>query len=248
MIIGTLTLLSLLFFGSYQGAFFELENVEKLIKHHVEDDVRKDKALEYSKAYFDFVKESRKEGEKLKKELKKLSENRETSREDLEKVLDAVNGIDIQLQQHWAVSITNVKSNITEKEFEAILKDGVEDLNEKSQEKADMTRQKFFTGAKSSIDKHVENSDTKQKSIESLETYEAKVNRLYSLQDRINFADSPILRKYDASVGDYDPLFNLVNEQKRAVLEAYFDFHFDLVKLLTDDEWKELNKDFQKLL
>jgi hypothetical protein len=243
MIISTIAVISMLF-GSGLGAFFEIPQVEKLIKENVEDKDRKKEATTISKEYFKAVKKIRNEENKVIKELKKAAAIRSTTKEELNVLIDSISSIDLKGRQTWVKMRLEITKILTKEEFDKIIIAGTtEDKKvEKQNLKAKQKRDKAIQDIRVSLKEVITDQAKINNVLEDFQQYEDAVNDLFKMHDEINYKLDETLRKYDVSEEELQTIMENVGKYNDGVLNAFETFNFQLVEQTTDEEWENINK------
>lgn len=249
MIIGTITLLSLLFFGGQlQGPFFQLPNIEKHVKSIVENEESRDKTLTICKDYLSEVKLERKAQNKELKVLENLTKDKSTTKNVLSDQLNKIDSYELTLQKIWATARIEIQSSLKEEDFKKIVKLGVEDISYKKEGKLKDKRLKLINEIRESFEKNISNQSALKQCLEALNIFDGKLKHLKNHQAGINYRESPLLNRFDLTESELNQMIEDHTLYKTQVMDSYLNFHVTTANLVNDSEWKKINKSLSSLV
>lgn len=252
MIVGTLTLLSILFFGNSteQGKFFQMHNIDKLIKEHVIEPSRQKKALLVSKEYSKTIEGIRKLEKKQRKKLEKLAVYKTTPENQVSELLIEISNLEDSARGKWIDIRLKAKDVFTEAEFQKIIKNEIEakEMTTARLSHQANARDKGFKDLKAGFEANINDTYRKTHIIDALSTFEKKIDTLHPQRTDINFTYNDLLKNYHANREDLNKFIGKVSDYNKAVFKAYGQFHLVVINNTTDDEWKTINKEFISLL
>ena len=252
MIVGVLAILALIFGGGghLQGAFFELPDVEKLIKRNVEDDLRKKQALKITKDYFKAVKEMRKEEKKLVKQLETAGADRNTSPEGLSDLVNSLSNNELKGMNNWVDLRMNITEVISREEFQKIIEAGTAEnkKTEKDDQKVSAKQEKTFLKMRSTLKEEIANKETLDQILRDWQKYEDEVNGLLEMREKKNYKFDETLRNHNATREELQSAIDEFSSANQGVFKAYQTFHFQLIEKTSEAEWDNIHKKASKLI
>jgi len=227
--------------GHVPGAFFELDNAEKLVKKYVEDETRKKETLTIVKDYFDIVKDLRKEQKDVLKELKDVSAVRTTTEEEMKGIIQSLSEVEQKAMKSWMELRLKIPTVITKDEFDQIVEAGTMDNKKADKEiqKAKQKRDESLLSLKNVIKETITNEDKLNNVLKDFELYENALNGNFEMHEKINL---DVIKDYGASEEELQNPRNEIAASNQSVLSAYQTFFFQLVEQTTEDEWVNINK------
>ena len=245
MIIGVITLITVLFFGGPVN-FFPIQDVDTGIKKYVADKDRKKELLAEIKGYKKSAKEMTKVQNGYIKELKSLYADRNARRENFEeykkKLLAGAN----QIQEKTIEARMQIIDRIQPEEWVQIL-----DLSESRVQKAKDKQLKKgeknpFAKFEATISKEVADPAKRKKVLEALDMYKTHFQTLTEKIASRNVIDLPTLKNKSASKAELQTLAKEVNTIRSSVFDAVVDFHFEMKENTSEAEFDKLVKAFNK--
>jgi hypothetical protein len=250
MIIGTITLITILFLGGTPD-YYLVSGLEKGVKQYVIEKERKKDILDQlarAKKEARAVFKSRKA---LIKELKTLNADRSASREELNEYEQQLLGNVENYQKIVLDARLEVVKKITEAEWTMIMKFSEEkEKKEKEifQEKLDKGKVKDpFTGLEKSIQKNIRSTENRTKILRALDGIKKDFGVLSDKLSQRNGTDTPILRQKDATKDELMTIAEAVNEIRRETFHKTMEFRSVLLENTTDEEWGGVVKEFNNL-
>ena len=230
-----------LFINDYSGAFFELDEPEKLIKKYVEDDTRKKETITIVKDYFDIVKDLRKEQGNVLKELKDVSAVRTTTEEEMKGIIQSISELEQKAMKSWMELRLKIPTVITKDEFDQIVEAGTMENKkaDKEVQKVKQKRNESLLSLKNVIKETITNEDKLNNVLKDFEQYEIALNGNFEMHEKINL---DAVKDYGASEEELQNPRNEIAASNQGVLSAYQTFYFQLVEQTTEDEWVKINK------
>lgn len=250
MIIGTITLITILFLGGTPD-YFLVKNLDKGIKQYVDDKERKKGLL----AAFKVEKKNLKETFKLRKsyikEIEKINANRKAIRADLHSYGDSLmrNAMDYQ------VALLNARLNligqIEDDEWDSIVamsEEVTKKEKDKLKEKIEKGKVKHpFTNLEATIKSVIDDGQKKADVLESMAAFKEQFNVLANKLSEKNVADLPTIRNKYASREELMAMAEVVNSIKVETFQHYLDFRLDLVNNTNEMQWDKIIKEINKL-
>lgn len=249
MIIGTIALISILFFGGSLSLFL-VEDFDKGIKKYVVEKERRKELLSELKDVKKTLKEMNKEQGDYIKTLKKLNANRNTTTADFMEYQDKLLVQGVKIQDMTIDSRLQLIKKITQEEWDQIMAMSATTV-QKAKDKLEAKREKGkvkdpFQKFESEVEKTVSNTENKDKILSILETYKMDLNMLNEKIASRNVIDNPAFKNKEAGRDDLKKIADEVNAIKVKAFEAMVDFHFTIKEQTTEKEWDKIIKAFNK--
>lgn len=250
MIVGTLTLITLLFFGGVQDYFLVAE-LEKGIKEYVIEKERQKEILADISMGTSKIKKIRETRKTSIKELKAVNANRLSTREDFLEIHD---DLLTYITNEQSVIITYRQmaiQKITDEEWEQIIALSVQDVQlEKDKLQSSIDKGKIkdpFVDLESSIIKNIADPEKQGKALDALNKFRESFDEFSRKMAEKNVIDHPLLTDKYANAGDLLEVAEFINSLRTNTYESMTDFHFELLELTDENEWKSIVKAFNKL-
>ena len=245
MIIGTITLITMLFFGQ---EYFLVDKLEKGVKKYiVEKDRRKDilTDLKESKKIIKAFNKDRKSKLKL---LKEMNVDRNIAKEELEKFYFDRLAEKLEFQREVIRERLKVTPKITREEWDNIMSMSAETVAAQK-EKADKKKSKdIFSDVINKINQSIEEKERASKAVSVVSDFKVKYNALVEKRKSMNALESEVLQKKDASFKELENMAKEGNVFRKEAFSAFLEFHFTLKDLTSETEWKKIMKEFNKLI
>lgn len=254
MIVGALTLITLLF-GSGSFELFFIHDFEKGVKEIVVEKDRKKEILSDIKE----VKSVAKEFEKLRKaefkDFKELNTSRTASADDFMIFFTELQLQRVTHQSNISEFRVAINKKLEQPEWNSILafsKKSIEEeiakAQKKKEKKKDKPKQKPFEKTRETLTEVITDSEKENIIIAQLDEL---VNDMDKLQKDVNrmFADhEDILSQKDALKIDLQSISKGVNKVRKEFYDELTSFHFVLKENTNDEEWITIIKIFNKEL
>jgi len=251
MIIGTIALISMLFFGGV-SEYFLIDKLEKGVKKYVVDKERKKEITADLKAATKYIKTFDKERKGKLKSFKKLNANRNTSIEEFTVFFDELMNQRIALQQKVIEDRIRIVAKIEADEWNLIIeysRQSVLKSKEKDQKKAEKDKSSDpFLKTQDAIKKNISDEGKKKPVLDALKTL---INSQKDLMQQIksrNADDNLDLSKKEATKSELQKLADDLNMLRITSLENLVNFHFQMKEITTEAEWDQIMKAFNKEL
>ena len=226
---------------------FMVKDLDKFVKHHVVDDVKKDKVLDYLKEAKAVRKKTVKANNKLFKDFSKFEKSRDAKKEDFEKIGSEMLKLQKESQAVNIKAIQNSLEYITEDEWKAIQVDIGESF-EKSKKKSakgfakiDKQFLKWVEKIKSTISDEAK----RKKAVAAVERLREKfISNKKRVQDELLNHNS-IIYQYKASEEELKEIQENYLKWAQEVFDVAIATHFELVELTTPEEWSKINQKTQ---
>lgn len=250
MIVGTIALIALLFFGGVND-YFLVADLEKGVKEYViEKDRQKEILADISlgKGKIKKVRAMRKES---MKELKTVNASRAATREDFLEIHD---DLITYITNEQSVLITfrqNAIAKITDDEWTQIIELSTQDVEankDKLQSEIDKGKLKDpFDEIEASIIKSISDPAKKEKALDAMMKFKDSFTVFSQKMSEKNVIDHPLLTDKYASTEDLLELAEFVNTLRTNTYEAMTEFHFELLEVTSEKEWESIIKAFNKI-
>lgn len=254
MIVGTLTLLAVLF-GSGSFDLFFIHDFEKSVKEIILDKDRSNDILADLKEAKSIAKAFEKQRKTNLKEFKTLNTSRATSDEDFKAYFTKIHTQRVEYQTEIIDIriITNAKIELAE--WNSILeysKSSFEKEIAKAQRKSEKKKEKPveppFTKTKEVLSEKITDSE---KGLEVKTQLDNLINVMSKLQKDISGTfeeDKVIIIKKDATKSELHYVVEDINQIRSSFFNELVSFHFVLKENTNEDEWQPIIKSFNKEL
>jgi hypothetical protein len=222
---------------------FMVKDLDKYVKHHVVDDTRKDKILDYLEEAKAVRKKTVKANNKLFKDFGKFEQSRDAKREDFEKIGSEMLELQKVSQNANINAIQSIQEYITEDEWKAIQVDIGKSFekSKKKRNKAMAKLDKQFVKWVDRINKTISDEAKRKKAVAAVERLRsAFINNKKLVQDELLNQNS-IIYKYKAPKEELKKIQEDYLDWGQEVFNVAMDTHFELVELTTPEEWRKIN-------
>ena len=248
MIIGLAALMIYLFGGSAEMLFLNPE-IKKNVKTYVADQQRK-------KDIYVIIKQIETDQESFLKKRKKvyakksseLNLNYASKRRDFEKLFNVYFEERKKLQSSYVDSELKIRAMIKEEEWQKIIGTVLEKPdNEKAQNSYLKASEKLFGDILKACEENISNATTQKEALRTVNEQKAEVNHFVDEFLNLNYRNLESLRKLNAGRSDFELVTAELNELRRKLLDHLIDMRFKLVDMTSEEEWKKLGKELDKL-
>jgi hypothetical protein len=250
MIIGTITLISILFLGGPVN-YFPIEDIDKGIKKYVLDKERKKELLSEIKDIKKSIKGIYKTQNGLLKELKKLNANRNAYVSDYKALKEKLMENVVNIQDKKIDSRLRLISLIEDDEWEQMMDFSLENEQKrkaKEQKKGDKGKAEDpFASFEKAIRKHISDPAHGDEVLKDLIEYKSDYLALKEKVAERNVIDTPILKRKNSTREDLKSIVKEVNKLRDAAFDEMVEFHFKLKDDTTEEEWEKVIKAFNRL-
>jgi len=254
MLIGLFTLLAAVLLGGGAESPYVIPNADKIILSEISDKARKAEAKAQIKIYKSHWKDFQKFQKSFQKDFEKASANPSTSIQDLEDKIQAYRERQISLDEKLIPIRLQVMDLMTDEEWEAAMDKAINipdkevAKQEKDQIKAEVKQSKKmvdFRGGILMVLEEEANYDAVFAAVDNFENQLADI--VYQEQDMILstlelIEDRGVTQEELALLGESYLNF------KTGLGYAYIDLREVLLDNVTEDQWKKLHKELDKLL
>ena len=247
MIIGTITLISMLFFGGIQQYFF-VDKLEKGIKQFVEEKDRRKEILadlKNSKSTIDAFNKERKSNLKV---FYAMNLNRDTKVNELEDFFKLSADERKLFQDKLINERLLVVSKINEEEWEKIIALSTENV-QKQLEKSKKKQQKdAFESLFKTIEKSISEQDRQAQAYALVKNFQNRYNQLNEKVQSVNTLENDLLNNKSTGAFEFEKFAEEVNLIRKTAYLAFIHFHFDVKEITNETEWTKIMKEFNKLI
>jgi len=251
MIVGTIALITLLFFGGGVPDYFLVTGLEKGVKEYVIEKERKKEILAEFKIAKKKSKTIYKSRSELIKELKILNADRLATTADFQKYETLLLENTVEYQDLVIDSRLDLIKNITEDEWANIIeysKNVVNKENKKLQKKIDDGKIKDpFKDLESKINTQILDEKNRGIVMEALTTFKNDFKVFAKKLNKRNVNDTPVLMHKNSSNEDLKKIAAEVNSIRMDTYKSMLDFRTVLLENTTEEEWNKTIKIFNKL-
>jgi hypothetical protein len=253
MLIGLFTLLAVLLGGGAESPYV-VPNADKIILSEISDKARKAEAKALIKVYKRHWKDFQKFQKSFQKDFKKASANPLTSIQDLEDKIEAYRERQKFLDEKLIPIRLEVMDLMTDQEWEAAMGEAmnipVKEVakQEKDQIKAAVKQSKKMVDFRGGILMVLEEEDHYHAVFAAVNNFENQLaNILYQEQDMI-LSTLELIKDRGVTQQELAMLGESYLDFKTGLSYAYLDLREVLLAEVTEDQWKKLHKELDKLL
>jgi hypothetical protein len=250
MIPALIALISLLLGGGSPEIFY-VDNVDKGVKKYVVDKDIKKELSDTLKITMKEVEDFRSEQKKEVKVLKQLNLNKSSTEKAYVGFFDMRNQARIALHAHVIDMRLYVQTKIKPAEWEQVMDDAeasAKKKNVKAAKKATKTPKDIFKGLESAINKHVTDDMKKTLILDALSIYETAFNTASKTKSDIDVENNSLLSDQNATKADMIAFHQKIAEVRNGYYLVYMAFYFVVQENTTEEEFKPIIKEFNKLL
>jgi len=249
MTVGTITLITILFFGGV-SEYFLVDKLEKGVKIYVEDKERQKEILADLKVSKAFIKEFNKKRKSQLKSFKQLNADRITTKEQLTDFFNQLIKERLAFQERIISDRINVANKINQDEWDKIIENSQESFQktkEKQQKKADKGKVSApFEKTGEAIEKHIIDEEKKAAVRKALDTFIRSQEETVDKLRKMNAEDSDVINKNNASNAELMKLAEDMNKLRQHTFESVIEFHLSVKENTTVEEWAPIMKAFNK--
>lgn len=247
MIVGTITLLTILFFGGVQQIFF-IDKLEKGVKQYVLDKDRSKEIQSDLKESKAFIKAFNKDRSSKIKQFHTMNMDRDLHREDMLEFFEERVKERVLFQEEVLNQRIKVVAKIEPAEWKNIIALSDETV-QKAEEKASKKEEKdAFAKVFDTIDKKIKENDRQVQVIALVQNFQMRYNDLGARVKSINTKESDLLVNKESSKEDFLSLAREVNELRNIAYQAFVDLHFDILDATTEEEWPAIMGAINKVI
>lgn len=202
------------------------------------------------------MKVSKKEQKAFVKERKryikasgKLNMDRNTTRQEYSDLMDEYLLVRREIQ---AFSIDNemaMKEITTNEEWDNIMNAILEKTTKnKVKKKMAGESRKFFDKVIFNCKRNIEDESRRELVIASISDFRKKVDESIPAISEASYKNLETIRNYDAARADYEEVGKSLHKIRSEIMDAFLDTRFELIENTTEQEWKKVIKEFNKLV
>ena len=247
MIIGTITLITILFFGGVQQGFF-INKLEKGIKTYITEEDRRKEIQVDLKASKEIIKAFNKNRRSKLKELKAMNLDSTISRNKFDIYYRERNDERLAFQDELISERALLTAKINDDEWEKIINLSNAEVD-KIQEKESRKKQKDdFQMLYQSVEKNIKDQDRSLQAKALVQNMEARFDQFLTEMNTLNSRENELISDKYAKVEDMRMSAKELNSLRLETYESLVDFHFDLFEVCQGKEWTSVMKTVNKLL
>lgn len=246
MIVGTIALISMLFFGGVE--YFLMDELEKGVKTFVVEKDRRKEIQADLKVSMDIIKAFNKDRSSKLKVFKEMNADRKVTKVELEKFYQDRHEERTELQSKVINERLKILPKLTEEEWESTVKMSAETVAKKKEKAAKKKPKDVFEGVIKSVNKAIEEKDRASKAVELVNDYKVEFDSFVEKLSMAKASDGEILTNKEASFEELKSLAALGNSHRKEAFNAFMHFHFQLKEITNETEWAKIIKEFNKVL
>lgn len=251
MIVGIVTLFSMLFGVGGQVDIFFLDNLDKGVKKYVVDKDRKKELQGILKDYTSTLKDFRKERKSKVKDLKEKNKDRSGTEEWFRDFFAGRIDEREELQAYWIEHRLELQEKVMPDEWALIIKmaeDEMAKLEAKEEKKARKQKdQDIFLKLEATINEQIADQEKQSEVMSALAKYEKKVDELGNNLENINVTETDFLANQNASKEEMKRFAGSINDLRKELYKSYSEFYLEVLDNTTAEEWKAIMKEFNKV-
>jgi hypothetical protein len=246
MIIGTIALISMLFFGGIE--YFLMDELEKGVKTFVVEKDRRKEIQADLKHSISIIKAFNKDRSSKLKVLKEMNADRNITKVELEEFYQDRHEERTELQRMVINERLKVLPKLTEQEWDSIVKMSAETLAKKKEKAAKKKPKDVFAAVIKTANKAIEEKDSASKVVELVNDYQVEFDSYVENLSKAKASNGEILTNKDASFEELKTLADGGNSHRKEAFNAFIHFHFELKEITNETEWAKIMKEFNKVI
>jgi len=246
MIVGTIALISLLFFGGVE--YFLMDELEKGVKTYVVEKDRRKEIEADLKESMDIIKAFNKDRASKFKVLKEMNTNRDVTKKEFDEFYNDRHEERSTLQNNVISARLKVLPKLKEEEWEGIVKMSEESVIAKKEKAAKKKPKDIFSKVIKTINKTIEDMDKASKAVTLVNDFEVARNAALKSLKSLNASDNEVLIKKNASFDELKSMAEGGISFRKEAYMAFLDFHFQMKDITNEIEWAKIMKEFNKVI
>lgn len=247
MIIGTITFITMLFFGGIQEYFF-VDELENGVKQLVIEKERSKEILADIKASKNTINEFDKNRKSLLKEFYRLNLNRNTTLTMLKDFFKSRMEERLIFQDEFLKERMKIISKIHDNEWGKIIALFDENVEKKASNEAKVKQQEAFENLINAINRSISENDRMVQALALVRNFQTRYNELEARINSINTRENDLLRNKSTTQSQFKALAKKVNDIRATSYKALVDFHFDMKEVAEETEWVSIMKAMNKAI
>ena len=247
MIIGTITLITMLFFGGIQEYFF-VEKLEKGVKQFITDKERSKGILTELKNHKKEIDAFNKDRKTRLKEFHTLNLDRDVSYSTLEEFFERRMKERLAFQENLVDGRIMLIEKITDEEWDQIINLSDETIEKKAAKEEKKNPKDFFKPVVTTVEKSIKEDHRMVQATALVQNFQTRYEELNSRINAINTRENTLLREKNTSKSQFQALAKEVNDVRAITYRALIDFHFDMLDVTEENEWLSIMKAMNKVL
>lgn len=247
-------LLLALILGSSNTNPFVTSKVPKLVKMNIDDKETKSEAMTMVKAVKKDFKSFQKQNKKLIKQFKQLNSDYHSKKAEMKSVMDQ----SIQLRKAY-----QDRTNLSRHEFTGFFNDAsweslINDIHaqtgkkekkmEKSAEKALQKVQVLLADVRDKMNGIPLEPEAKAQLTSSYDLFSSNILELIAENSNMYGNITGTMENRQSTVEELENMYSDLNSVRYELFESYLTFRYGIPRFLSENEWKVVNKQVNKLL
>ena len=246
MIVGTIALISMLFFGGVE--YFLMDELEKGVKTFVVEKDRRKEIQADLKVSMNIIKAFNKDRAKKLKVLKEMNANRDVTETEFDEFYNDRHEERSTLQDKVISARLQILPKLKDEEWAGIVKMSEETVIAKKEKAAKKKPKDTFSNVIKTINKTIEDKDKASKAVKLVNDFEVVRDMAIKNLESLNASDSEILIKKDASFDEMKSMAEGGMSFRKKAYMAFVDFHFQMKDITNETEWAKIMKEFNKII
>ena len=246
MIVGTIALISMLFFGGVE--YFLMDELEKGVKTFVVEKDRRKEIQADLKVSMDIIKAFNKDRASKLKVLKEMNANRDVTKKEFDKFYYDRHEERSALHDNVISARLKVLPKLKKEEWEGIVKMSEETVTAKREKATKKKPKDIFAKVIKTINKTIEEKDKASKAVKLVNDFEVVRNAAVKSLETLKASDNEVLTKKDASFDEMKSMAEGGMSFRKKAYMAFVDFHFQMKDITNETEWAKIMKEFNKII
>ena len=250
MIVGTITLITILFLGGAPD-YFLVDKLNKGVKEYVVEKERKDELLAELKLAKKDLKGIKKESRQFVKVLNERLLDRSASDDEILAMGDSIMQNIIEMQDLLIQTRIRMIHKIEDEEWEQIISLSEEEVRKGKQKSKKMAEEGKikdpFIKLESTINNTVSDTEIKENILDAMNVYKVQLNELSEMLKQKNVVDQPVLGNKTSTADELWSTAKEVNAIRARTMGYTMDFRSDIKENTSEKEWNKIMKEFIKL-
>ena len=250
MIIGTITLITILFFGGPQQYFF-VNDADKAVKKVIEDKELKKELTADIKEMKAIYKEFNKTTKATFKEFKALNVDRTATSADMQGYFDALMVERKTMQEASVDGRLATLEKVNDDQWNAIVEFSQQEAQkaiEKAEKKAAKKPQDGFEKVRSTVEKQIADEAKRTQALEAVDNFSEDFNGMQREFEALNSAESEMVTNKYATRDEIMILVGDMNEIRTNLFAEYLAFRQAINESTNQEEWDKVIKEIHKVI
>ena len=251
MIIGTITLITLLVTGGTYNTFV-FENLDKHVNKVVVDKERKKFLKSELRVVAKKMKGYFKERKNIIKDFKTLNLDRAATRQDFMHLRDQLLPLRQEIDQYLIEDRIRLVEKLTDEEWDEIMRRSAEEAQSTKQKELEKEIKGKNTDRFAKLEQiahtNILDESRRENVVLAISNFRDATTQLETNVLEYLPQDNAVLVRKEATVSELNTLFTSVLEVRDQTFESWIGFHFDVRENTTEGEWKKIMNEANKMI